>query len=119
MARDVWGDEVEVESAGVAAWEGNPSTHEAMEVARERSLDLSQHRARHVSGLDLDRYDHVVALTEGIAERLRSDFGVAEDRLLVLEVEDPFGFGIESYRRVAGVLDGAIDELRTRVLGEK
>lgn len=115
MARDVWKDEIEVESAGVVAWEGNPSTQEAMEVARERSLDLSQHRARHVAGLDLDRYDHVVALTEGIADRLRSDFGVAEDRLLVLDVEDPFGSGIESYREVARLIEEALFGLRKRL----
>lgn len=119
MARKVWEDEIEVESAGVAAWEGNPSPNEALEVARERSLDLSRHRARHVDALDVDRYDHVVALTEGIADRLRSDFGVAGDRLLVLDVADPFGSGIESYRKVVRQLDDAIDELRPRVLGEE
>ena len=111
MARVVWGDEIEIESAGIIARDGHPATSEAQQVAREIALDLSRHRARNVSRLDLARYDRIIALTGEIGKQLESELDVPGERIIRLEIDDPFGSDVESYRVVARRLDEAISEM--------
>src|SRR5205814_4293450 len=42
-------ERVAVESAGTAAWEGQPATEPRLEVARQDGVDLSTHRTRRVT----------------------------------------------------------------------
>src|SRR5437867_4662155 len=42
-------DQIRVESAGTAAWEGQPATQPALRVASGGGVDLSGHRSRRVT----------------------------------------------------------------------
>jgi glycine hydroxymethyltransferase len=56
-------DGVVVESAGVAAWQDSPPTAEAIEVMRERDIDLSGHLARTLDRGAIERADLIIAMT--------------------------------------------------------
>ncbi len=114
LARAAWGEAVAVESAG---WRPSQdgATSEAVAVMRQAGLDLSAHRTRRVGELDLDGYDLVVALTSSLGARLEGMMDRA--RLLVWEIEDPYGEGIEAYRACARCLEARLrdPELASRL----
>jgi protein-tyrosine-phosphatase len=57
------GCSIEVESVGTWAYFGNPATDEAVEVLRQRGIDLSPHRSRPLEPSALAEADVVVAMT--------------------------------------------------------
>jgi protein-tyrosine phosphatase len=97
----------EVESAGVAAIEGNEPTEDAVAVARELGYDLTSHRARALTEEMLGRADVVVGMT---ARHL----GVlGEDARLLGEadLDDPYGRGPEAYRQVYAQIETDVRKL--------
>jgi protein-tyrosine-phosphatase len=110
MAREILGDDVRVESAGMIALSGNRATPEAIEAARERGFDIRQHRARNFAEIDLSSFDRIVALNRDIAGRLERDYDVPPESLVVWEVEDPFGLDADVYRSCASEIDKALRE---------
>lgn len=115
IARERLRNRARVESAGIGALDGLPATAEAIEAARERGLELATHRARSVYDLDLDAFDRIVALTASIAAHLVESCGVAPDRLITLEIADPYGQQIDAYRDCLVRLDEALGDLFAEV----
>lgn len=111
LFRERLGSRADVESAGIIATAGRPATPEMIAVASENEIDLSGHRARHVRDLELSDYDRIVALTSEIGDALVHDFAVDPQRLIRLEVDDPYGSTIEQYRRCAEEIDRAVSRL--------
>src|SRR5262245_46928534 len=56
------GARVEVASAGTAAWEGQPATEGAIEMARRDGIDLGVHRSRRVTPAMLRAADLVLVM---------------------------------------------------------
>lgn len=111
LARRIAGDRANVESAGVNGLTGSPATGEAIDAARELGLDLTGHRARAVADLDLEIYDRIIALTPAIGRELQQRFGVPSELLIVLDVDDPFGSDLETFRRCANEIDAEVRRL--------
>ena len=126
------GARVEVASAGTAAWEGQPATEGAIEVANRDGIDLGAHRSRRVTPamlraadlvLVMER-DHVSAVQPLGADPRRthmlSDW--PEPGEPGLPVSDPFGASIEAYeecwrrirRHVKRVTPQVLETLRAR-----
>jgi protein-tyrosine-phosphatase len=53
---------ISVSSCGVAAWDGNPATVEAVEAMAERGIDIAAHSARRLARWMLDETDLVLAM---------------------------------------------------------
>lgn len=135
------GDQVYVDSAGIGAVSGQPSTKPAVQAARELGVDLAPHRAKRVDELVLApdallvAMDRLVfgALLVGQAATLeaargpggtrldlmmKSLAGTDEGRQHGLDVPDPMGEGVGSYRRVYALLQVAVDALLERLARE-
>lgn len=104
---------IEVASAGVFAFEGQPASRQAVQVMAEYGLDLSAHRSRQLSW-DLARDALVLAMGES-HRQAAEEVGGAQRVMLLLaaaglpgEVEDPYGRGLEAYRQVADQLERAV-----------
>ena len=93
-----------VESAGTAASGGSAATPDAVEVMRERGLDIESHRSRSVHSVNLGRYDLIVALTPSIANFLRRQADGRSD-IEVIDVPDPLGQGLTAYRETADAIE--------------
>ena len=98
---------VEVESAGLAAYEGAAPTDDAIAVARELGYDLSPHRARPLTEEMLERADVVVGMT---AEHVGALGGSAK-LLGEADVEDPIGRGRDAYRRAYAQIEREVRKL--------
>jgi protein-tyrosine phosphatase len=106
--------DLEVDSAGVAADVGWPPEPDAVTAAADVGLTVDG-RARQVTAADLERFDLVVAMDSWVAERLRrlTPPGT-EDKVKMyrsfdpkadsLEVPDPYGASLETYRRVVEMI---------------
>jgi protein-tyrosine-phosphatase len=98
---------LDVESAGLAAYEGAEPTDDAVAVARELGYDLSSHRARPVTEEMLERADVVVGMT---AEHVSALGGSA--RLLgEVDLDDPIGRGPKAYRRAYAQIERDVRKL--------
>lgn len=103
-ARHLLGGEMHVESAGIAADEGASATKDAVRAMEERGLDITAHRSRSLSTLNLPDFDLLVALTPTIAQHLR-DRGVDASKLRALDICDPYGKGLDAYRATAVTIE--------------
>ncbi|NLD58550.1 MAG: low molecular weight phosphatase family protein [Clostridiales bacterium] len=106
----------EVSSAGLHASPGQPATPEAVQVMRERGIDISGHRSRPFSCGMADGAV-LVALTAAHADRMRA-LCPGADVIRYLggaDVPDPFGGSLESYRKTAFLLESGVGELVNRL----
>jgi protein-tyrosine phosphatase len=106
---------VVVMSAGVSASPGGRSTPEAVDVMRERDLDLSQHESQPLSDRIVRFADLILTMTRGHREAVLSNWPDAEPRTHLIsrgrgEVADPIGGPIDLYRRCADQIDSYLEQ---------
>ena len=119
-------ERIVVESAGTAAWEGQPATEPSLEVAAAAGIDLSRHRSRRVTPAMVRSADLVLVMERGHLAAVRS-LGADPDRTHVLsewpppgepglEISDPFGASREAYeecwRRIQRHLERVLPVIR-------
>jgi protein-tyrosine phosphatase len=117
---------VTVSSAGTFGLNGYSAAELAVEVAARHGIDISEHRARHVTREMLDGADFVVGMEHdhiveagvvlkdtGDKYRLLTDYGPPEMR--GAEIADPYGGPIDSfqdaYDRIEKCVDGLLREI--------
>ena len=98
LTRRRFGDAVYALSAGISP-QGPEDAKNARDTLKLHfGVDASEHVPRNVHDVDLGAYDYVVAMDRFIAKRLT---GVPKAKLIVWKIDDPFGNGLEQYRRCA------------------
>lgn len=102
---------VDVESAGTGALAGMPASEPAVEVMRERGIDISGHKSRPVTLELLHRADYILVMTASHREQLMLDDPTAADRVRTLDtgdIADPVGGDKETYTRCADQIEQAL-----------
>jgi protein-tyrosine-phosphatase len=110
LAQHLLGTEVQVESAGFAADAGSAATRYAVQVMNERGLDISRHKARHLSEIKLSDYHLLIALEPSIARRF-SRQQIDDSKIRFIDVSDPYNKGIEAYRCAAEVSERELRQI--------
>lgn len=111
-------------SAGTSAWAGAPASDGSMLVGLERKLDLSTHRSQPLTRelvatatLVLGMASHHVAQAQALGGEgksfLLAEFADAESA--GRSIHDPFGEGLDSYRRMADELDEVLPKVLRRI----
>ena len=113
------------DSAGLRTTAGRASPDDAVRVADELGVDLSDHRSKPVTAEQLDRTDLVVVMDLLNYHDLRRGFGDLDDKTRFLgvfagdgyEISDPYGEGLDRFRALYGdvirSVDGLADALET------
>lgn len=101
---------VDVFSAGLAAGDHDPAATEAVEVMRERGLDLSRHLSQPVRSQMLEESDIVLTMTARHRDLLTQARPDLTSRIRLLsrnghDISDPFGMGAPAYEACAAELD--------------
>ena len=107
---------IEVASAGVWAFSGEPACENAQKVMAERGIDLSDHRSRPLRQTDVDRADVLLVMTHEHAQAIATGFLRADGKVHLLsqmagypyDIEDPYGQPVDSYRATADQLETLI-----------
>lgn len=110
---------VDVDSAGTHSYHvGKPPDSRAQATARKRGIDLSELRARAVSGTDFHRFDYVLAMDRSNYEDLLTVCPPGSEEKLGLflhfapelgeeEVPDPYYGGPSGFERVMDMVEAA------------
>lgn len=86
------------QSAGLSAVDGEPAAENAILACREIGVDLTEHRARKLTGEELAVWDFYFAMTPTHAYILeRAGAPATHIYLPSREIADPFGQDLETY----------------------
>ncbi|MGI9078899.1 MAG: low molecular weight protein arginine phosphatase [Gemmatimonadaceae bacterium] len=120
--------DVEVGSAGTAAWDGAPASDGALLVAMEREVDLSGHRSRMLTPELVASYDLVLTMGPHHLERVKA-FGAGDRAFLLSDyasrgadshaVNDPFDGNLGVYRSTFEELDREVRRVVDRLAAER
>lgn len=110
-------DAIEADSAGLACYAGEEASPHAVEVMRERGLDLRDHRSRPCSAYLLHE-GVFVGMTEAHCRVLQPY--LPPERLMLLGdgIPDPYGGSLEDYRDCAERIEQALPAVLLRVVSE-
>ena len=108
---------VMVISRGISVAENTPPTVHSVSVMNEYNQDISSHVAKPLSLYELQNADLLVAMTESHATLLKR-FGADNQKLVVLNVPDPFGKTLETYRECASVINTAVIDIYEKFKNE-
>jgi protein-tyrosine-phosphatase len=119
--------DIEVASAGTAAYAGAPASEGAYLVALEHGLDLSAHQARQLTDDLVADADVIFGMSAHHVDRANALAGDARAHLLGAfagrtgddtQVDDPYGGDLEEYRRTHDQLEALISDAIERLLRE-
>ncbi len=110
LAKLILGQKERIESAGlVPFFEG--AAPEAIQVLRDSfNSDISLHRTRNIEDVKLDDFDHIVVLDVNAHEALNALYPALLNRLILWNIQDPFGKDVESFRKTAKKILGMIEK---------
>lgn len=116
-------DEMEVASAGINAVTGEEASKEAIEVMKEKGIDITGHKSKMLMEEDLKESDKVFTMTNSHKEVIEDMYGY--DKVYTLkhfvkscedcDILDPFGYDIEKYREIRDEIEYAVKELLTKL----
>lgn len=109
------------ESAGIAAFDGEPASDNAIQAAREAGADLSGHRARRVTDQMLSECDEIIALSPSHQTALAVAYPAMKDKIRVLGqgIPDPYGGDITVYRQCRDSILAALQKLLEEYTGHE
>ncbi|UNC93672.1 low molecular weight protein arginine phosphatase [Candidatus Contubernalis alkaliaceticus] len=104
---------LEIQSAGLAAFPGDGASVHARKVLKEQGVEVDNHRARMLTPEMVGEADLVLTMTLRHKETVLALMPLAEGRVFalkeycfsgnqqaLLDVEDPFGLSLKAYERV-------------------
>lgn len=111
-----------VTSAGTLDKGQIPATDEAIQVMREKGLDISQHRTRHIDRDIVDTADIILVMGDMHRRYILEHFPDAKHKVHLLtefvgeagDVLDPIRCPVETYRQCAEQITSLIDKLLKR-----
>jgi protein-tyrosine-phosphatase len=114
---------IEVRSAGTHGWEASPASALAVEVMRDRGVDLSGHRSQPMSGALVEWADLILTMTAAQYGWILHAFPEAGGKVMRVseysgtagDVEDPYGGDRAEYARCADSLTVLIPGILARL----
>jgi protein-tyrosine-phosphatase len=106
-----------VESAGIAAFEGQPAARNAVEAMKALSVDISNYKAKCMINGITKGTDYFVPMTDEQKIVLLS-LGITEDKIIDFEtpIPDPYGGNFEIYTACRDVLTEQINFIFKRAI---
>ncbi len=109
LAKYVLGNKVRIESAGLAPIMSG-ATQEAVQVLHEQyGIDISQHKARSITDVTLELFDHIIVLDTYVFEALQNHFSSLADRMILWDIADPYGQNLNAFRKTTEIIKNLIE----------
>lgn len=89
---------VRAKSFGMSTVDGMPVSANSVKVCNEIGIDLTNKRSNEAGNEDLKKYYKFYCMSQSHADMLKFYFGIAEEKLAVMGVSDPYGGNEEIYR---------------------
>lgn len=113
---------IEVYSSGIYAIDGDVSPYEAIEVMEEYGVELKKHRAINIRRSNIKDMDIILCMTLSHKRDLLYMYPELKEKIYTLkeyvkddkngiEIKDPWGYDIVTYRFCAAEIDACLDKL--------
>jgi protein-tyrosine-phosphatase len=110
MAKQMLGEQVRVESAGLAPVL-NGATRESSEVLHEiYGIDISHHVTRSVADIQIALFEHIIVLDAYVHEALKNRYPSLSDRFILWDIEDPYGLDLNAFKQTAEKINDLIED---------
>ncbi len=106
-------NDIEVGSAGVGAFPGDDVSINSILVAGSRGVDISGHRARNINPEHLLTTDLFCCMSDSHKQVLLRHCD--ENKIVVLDVADPYGRPIEAYEECAKQIESKFPEIIKKI----
>ena len=118
--------DVEVYSSGIYAENNDTSTYEAIDVMKEYDVDLKQHRATNTKMSNIENMNLILCMTDTHKNELNYMYPNLKEKIFTLKeyvgdtkdsinIKDPWGYSIETYRFCAAEIDRELDKLIEKI----
>ena len=107
-------EQLEVKSYGLSVLGSDPASKHAITVMADRGIDISTHRSTPLTYFAVNNAKLIVCMTESHSRALLS-IGVPIDKIITLNVSDPFGGTEEDYRRCADEIEKKLEVVYARI----
>jgi len=121
-------EDIQIYSAGIFAETGDKATYSAIEVMEEYGVDLTKHKATHISQANVEQMDLVLCATTSHKYSVLQMYGNLKGKVYTmkqyaninkdeqdLDIKDPWGYDIEIYRFCAAEIDRCLEELIQKI----
>lgn len=113
--------DIEVYSCGVFAEDGDVPTYEGIDVMREYGIDLSKHRATNIRNSNIKDMDVILCATNSHKNNVISMYPELKEKVYTMkeyagydkkdiDIKDPWGYGIATYRMCAAEIEDCINK---------
>lgn len=99
------------ESFGIATVTGAAVSANSVAVLNEIGIDISGKTSTAVGDVRLEKYERFYCMSQSHAKILGDYFNISPDKIVVLNVSDPYGGGVEVYRHCRDEIYNSIKEL--------
>lgn len=100
LGRQLFGQTVLFESAGIRPQPAKDADNAVYTLKQDFNIDASGHVPRNVRGIDLARFDLIIAFDREVEEKVRS-LGAPEAKLKLWKIRDPYGDDLTAYSRAS------------------
>lgn len=104
---------IEADSAGISAF-GGPISENAVTALKEVGIDMSGHVSRQFYPVMADNYD-LIAVMSPMHEYYLLKMGIDKDKIIVMDISDPYGENLDTYRRIRDEISDKLDLVTERL----
>ena len=112
---------IQVYSCGVFAENGDISTKEAIETMKEYGIDLKKHKATNIRNSNIEDMDVILCATTAHKNNVLNLYPNLKGKVFTmkeyagydnnnLDIKDPWGYGIDVYKKCAKEIEECIDK---------
>ena len=124
LAREMFGNSVQISSAGMEACVGESANTNALQVLKEQNVDLSRHRSRRIRVELMADVDWIIPMTQAQEEALNRLFPHYAHKTRYLgawgerkrDVLDPWSGSLEVYRQTAHEIRELLSALKSQLI---
>ncbi|MCF8001401.1 MAG: low molecular weight protein arginine phosphatase [Halanaerobiales bacterium] len=116
-------EDFKVASAGINAATGENASEEAIEVMKEKGIDITGHKSKMLMKEDLEENDKILTMTNSHKEVIQDMYDY--DNVYTLkhfvntcedcDILDPYGFGVDKYRETRDEIEDAVKKLLNKM----
>ena len=125
-AKEEGREDIEVYSCGVYAENGDVPTYEGVQVMKEYGIDISKHRATNIRNSNIKDMDVILCATRRHKDAVIYMYPELKDKIYTmkeyagydrnnLDIPDPWGYGIETYRNCVKEIENCIEKYLEKI----
>ena len=118
--------EAKIYSSGIFAEDGDIPTYNAIEAIKEYGVDLREHRATNIRRSKIEDMDIILCATNSHKNNVINMYPNLKDKIYTikeyagfnesdLDIQDPFGYDIETYRFCASIINNCLEKIKDKI----